>query len=249
MLKCPTLLQKPSECHNGTHGLHTGTARKQRRYSPDTLKDAPHVTPSTTHSALSPTSIKYAAAQRYPRRQTQFQLFSATYCFFGPASYLPIYDWNSSPLSLQKLTTARDAPTRPDVLETEQRQGSMSKGQNDEPCAFAKLWGQLDGLPFHCYMTSLPSTLGRGSIATQGSRKPAGFIDLGQSKALSREHGEKEIFCLVFVSRLALCGSWCVGVAGAPVLEGSNRRTGLPPLSQTSYLRPHSTPIVFLSLQ
>lgn len=109
----------------------------------------------------------------------------------------------------------------------------MSKGQNDEPCAFAKLWGQLDGLPFHCYMTSLPSTLGRGSIATQGSRKPAGFIDLGQSKALSREHGEKEIFCFVFVSRLALCGSWCVGVAGAPVLEGSNRRTGLPPLSQT----------------
>lgn len=61
----------------------------------------------------------------------------------------------------------------------------------EEPCAFAKLWGQLDGAPFHCYVTALPSTLGRGSQATEGARKPAGFIDLGRSKALSREHGEE----------------------------------------------------------
>ncbi|CAN0547150.1 unnamed protein product, partial [Ectocarpus sp. 12 AP-2014] len=51
-----------------------------------------------------------------------------------------------------------------------------------------KLWGQLDGAPFHTYVTQLPSTLGRGSHATEGARKSAGFIDLGRSKALSREH-------------------------------------------------------------
>ncbi|CAM9495771.1 unnamed protein product, partial [Ectocarpus sp. 8 AP-2014] len=60
--------------------------------------------------------------------------------------------------------------------------------KDDEPCAFAKLWGQLDGAPFHTYVTQLPSTLGRGSQATEGGRKSAGFIDLGRSKALSREH-------------------------------------------------------------
>jgi len=64
--------------------------------------------------------------------------------------------------------------------------------KNDEPCAYAKLWGQLDGVPFHCYVTALPSTLGRGSAQTEGARKPAGFIDLGRSKALSREHGERD---------------------------------------------------------
>lgn len=63
--------------------------------------------------------------------------------------------------------------------------------KDDEPCAFAKLWGQLDGAPFHTYVTQLPSTLGRGSQATEGARKSAGFIDLGRSKALSREHGEE----------------------------------------------------------
>lgn len=74
---------------------------------------------------------------------------------------------------------------------------SMTAAANDEPCAFAKLWGQLDGVPFHSYMTSLPSTLGRGSTATEGPRKPPGFIDLGRSKALSREHGENRWWALV----------------------------------------------------
>lgn len=64
--------------------------------------------------------------------------------------------------------------------------------KEDEPCAYAKLWGQLEGKPFHTYVTALPSTLGRGSTATEGDRKPVGFIDLGRSKALSREHGEGE---------------------------------------------------------
>lgn len=66
----------------------------------------------------------------------------------------------------------------------------VAQHDEEEPCAFAKLWGQLDGKPFHCYMMSLPTILGRGSTATEGSRKPAGFIDLGKSKALSREHGK-----------------------------------------------------------
>lgn len=61
--------------------------------------------------------------------------------------------------------------------------------EDDEPIAFAKLWGQLDASPFHCYVTSLPSTLGRASAATEGTSKD-GFINLGRSKALSREHGE-----------------------------------------------------------
>lgn len=61
--------------------------------------------------------------------------------------------------------------------------------EEDEPIAFAKLWGQLDASPFHCYVTSLPSTLGRASAATEGTSKD-GFINLGRSKALSREHGE-----------------------------------------------------------
>lgn len=67
-----------------------------------------------------------------------------------------------------------------------------STTKDDEPCAYAKLWGQLEGKPFHTYVTALPSTLGRGSTATEGAKKPAGFIDLGRSKALSREHGEGE---------------------------------------------------------
>eukprot|EP00903_Cladosiphon_okamuranus_P020156 g18505.t1 len=65
-----------------------------------------------------------------------------------------------------------------------------SSTKEDEPCAYAKLWGQLDGKPFHTYLTALPSTLGRGSTATEGNKKPPGFIDLGRSKALSREHAE-----------------------------------------------------------
>ncbi|CBJ48988.1 conserved unknown protein [Ectocarpus siliculosus] len=65
---------------------------------------------------------------------------------------------------------------------------ATATSKDDEPCAFAKLWGQLDGAPFHTYVTQLPSTLGRGSQATEGARKSAGFIDLGRSKALSREH-------------------------------------------------------------
>lgn len=68
-----------------------------------------------------------------------------------------------------------------------------ASANGEEPCAFAKLWGQLDGAPFHCYVTALPSTLGRGSQA-EGARKPAGFIDLGRSKALSREHGKGQGF-------------------------------------------------------
>lgn len=68
----------------------------------------------------------------------------------------------------------------------------VSTTKDDEPCAYAKLWGQLEGKPFHTYVTALPSTLGRGSTATEGAKKPAGFIDLGRSKALSREHGEGE---------------------------------------------------------
>lgn len=66
----------------------------------------------------------------------------------------------------------------------------MSTAGEDEPVAFAKLWGQLDSQPFHSYVTSLPSTLGRGSSSTEGASKPKGFITLGRSKALSREHGE-----------------------------------------------------------
>lgn len=62
----------------------------------------------------------------------------------------------------------------------------------EEPCAYAKLLGRLDGQEFQCYVMSLPSTLGRssGTSGTDGDRKPAGFIDLGKSKAISREHGE-----------------------------------------------------------
>ncbi|CAN0271035.1 unnamed protein product, partial [Ascophyllum nodosum] len=64
----------------------------------------------------------------------------------------------------------------------------MHSGEKeDEPIAFAKLWGQLDTSPFHCYVTSLPSTLGRASAATESASKE-GFINLGRSKALSREH-------------------------------------------------------------
>lgn len=62
----------------------------------------------------------------------------------------------------------------------------------EEPSAYAKLLGRLDGQQFHCYVMALPSTLGRssGTSATEGDRKPSGFIDLGKSKAISREHGE-----------------------------------------------------------
>lgn len=129
---------------------------------------------------------------------------------------------------------AREAPT-PDVQATEQRRDSMSKAQNDEPCAFAKLWGQLDGLPFHCYMTNLPSTLGRGSNATAGSRKPPGFIDLGQSKALSREHGEMEggrlCCCQLRVVIRDRWRCWCVDVVVSPFLDGFKPSNRLPLLS------------------
>lgn len=67
-----------------------------------------------------------------------------------------------------------------------------STAKEEEPCAYAKLWGQLDGKPFHTYVTALPSTLGRGSTATEGEGKTDAFINLGRSKALSREHGEGE---------------------------------------------------------
>lgn len=61
-----------------------------------------------------------------------------------------------------------------------------------EPCAYAKLLGRLDGQQFNCYVMALPSTLGRssGTAASDGERKVAGFIDLGKSKAISREHGK-----------------------------------------------------------
>lgn len=68
-----------------------------------------------------------------------------------------------------------------------------------EPCAYAKLSGKLGGEPFNCYMMELPTTLGRASAATEGDKKPAGFIDLGKSKALSREHGG---FSAVHVERV-----------------------------------------------
>lgn len=59
-----------------------------------------------------------------------------------------------------------------------------SDGQ--EPLAYAKLWGKLEDKNYYAYVVALPTTLGRGSAAPKG----AGFIDLGGSKALSREHGK-----------------------------------------------------------
>lgn len=84
---------------------------------------------------------------------------------------------------------------------------TTSASGDDEPCAFAKLWGQLDGAPFHRYVTALPSTLGRGTNATEGANRSPGFIDLGRSKALSREHGEGEdagYWCLLSVRELVV---------------------------------------------
>lgn len=59
---------------------------------------------------------------------------------------------------------------------------------NDAPPpggAFAKLWGKREGEVFIKYVTKLPAKLGRASMTEV---EEEGFIDLGQSKALSRHH-------------------------------------------------------------
>lgn len=105
----------------------------------------------------------------------------------GPGRSSPAYPV----IGLSPVSPVPAAGCSLDIRAARQREDmEATAADNDEPCAYAKLWGQLDGAPFHCYVTTLPSTLGRGSAQTEGARKPAGFIDLGRSKALSREHGE-----------------------------------------------------------
>lgn len=67
--------------------------------------------------------------------------------------------------------------------------GQVVKDENgQEPLAYAKLWGKLEDQTFYAYVVTLPTTLGRGSASKKGAKD---FIDLGSSKALSREHGGK----------------------------------------------------------